>query len=152
MTTAAPVPPAASPCATTTPGCVKIQGFAAFHPAAAAPRDPIPLIEEPTMSDQTSSPAQDENHLIAERRQKLADWRATGKAFPGRSRPICAWPQQTRYKGTGSIEDAANFTCGYPHACATSARSRECETVSCPPVESCTSLSKSTWIIFLGRS
>ncbi|HNE16618.1 MAG TPA: OB-fold nucleic acid binding domain-containing protein, partial [Rhodocyclaceae bacterium] len=34
------------------------------------------------MSDQTSAPAQDENHLIAERRQKLAEWRATGKAFP----------------------------------------------------------------------
>jgi lysyl-tRNA synthetase class 2 len=43
---------------------------------------PIPLIEEPIMSDQTSSPAQDENHLIAERRQKLAEWRATGKAYP----------------------------------------------------------------------
>jgi diguanylate cyclase (GGDEF)-like protein len=43
---------------------------------------PIPLIEEPKMSDQTNTPAQDENHLIAERRQKLAEWRATGKAYP----------------------------------------------------------------------
>ncbi|HQW20564.1 MAG TPA: OB-fold nucleic acid binding domain-containing protein, partial [Rhodocyclaceae bacterium] len=35
------------------------------------------------MNDQTSTqPAQDENHLIAERRAKLAEWRATGKAFP----------------------------------------------------------------------
>ena len=34
------------------------------------------------MSDQTNTPAQDENHLIAERRQKLAEWRATGKAYP----------------------------------------------------------------------
>ncbi len=34
------------------------------------------------MSDQTNTPAQDENHLIAERRQKLADWRAAGKAYP----------------------------------------------------------------------
>ena len=34
------------------------------------------------MSDQTSPPAQDENHLIAERRQKLAEWRASGKAYP----------------------------------------------------------------------
>ena len=34
------------------------------------------------MSDQNSSPALDENKLIAERRQKLAEWRATGKAFP----------------------------------------------------------------------
>lgn len=36
---------------------------------------------------------------------------ATGKAFPGRSRPLCAYPLQTRYKGRGSIEDAANFEC-----------------------------------------
>ncbi|MDD2668341.1 lysine--tRNA ligase [Zoogloea sp.] len=34
------------------------------------------------MSDQNSSPALDENKLIAERRQKLAEWRASGKAFP----------------------------------------------------------------------
>lgn len=36
------------------------------------------------MTDQTAAPApqQDENHIIAERRQKLAAWRATGKAFP----------------------------------------------------------------------
>ncbi len=45
-------------------------------------RAPIPLIEEPKMSDQTNTPAQDENKLIAERRQKLAEWRATGKAYP----------------------------------------------------------------------
>jgi len=53
--------------------------------------------------------------------QALVDWVeqdkapdlmvATGKAFPGRSRPICAYPAQSRYIGTGSIEDAANFTC-----------------------------------------
>lgn len=36
---------------------------------------------------------------------------ATGKAFPGRTRPLCVYPKQTRYKGSGSIEDAANFTC-----------------------------------------
>jgi len=36
------------------------------------------------MSDQNSQtpPQQDENHIIAERREKLAAWRATGKAFP----------------------------------------------------------------------
>ena len=36
---------------------------------------------------------------------------ATGSAFPGRSRPLCAYPQQTRYRGTGSSDDAANFRC-----------------------------------------
>ncbi|WP_305073762.1 lysine--tRNA ligase [Propionivibrio sp.] len=35
------------------------------------------------MSDQTNTPQeQDENHIIAERRAKLTEWRATGKAYP----------------------------------------------------------------------
>jgi len=35
------------------------------------------------MSDQTNTaPEQDENHIIAERRSKLAEWRATGNAYP----------------------------------------------------------------------
>ncbi|MEO8591783.1 MAG: tannase/feruloyl esterase family alpha/beta hydrolase [Candidatus Solibacter sp.] len=28
-----------------------------------------------------------------------------------RTRPLCAYPQTARYQGTGSIDDAANFTC-----------------------------------------
>jgi feruloyl esterase len=39
---------------------------------------------------------------------------ATGREFPGRSRPICAFPAETRYNGTGSTEDAANFSCRLP--------------------------------------
>ncbi len=31
--------------------------------------------------------------------------------WPGRSRPLCAYPQQSRYSGSGSIEDASNFQC-----------------------------------------
>jgi len=34
------------------------------------------------MSEQTSTPSQDENQLIAERRAKLAQWRKSGKAYP----------------------------------------------------------------------
>jgi lysyl-tRNA synthetase class 2 len=34
------------------------------------------------MTDTTSAPAPDENHIIAERREKLAHWRATGNAYP----------------------------------------------------------------------
>ncbi|SFP61803.1 feruloyl esterase [Variovorax sp. OK605] len=30
---------------------------------------------------------------------------------PGRTRPLCAWPKQPRYKGSGSIDDAASFGC-----------------------------------------
>jgi hypothetical protein len=36
---------------------------------------------------------------------------ATGKAFPGRSRPLCAYPKRARYKGKGDTEDANNFEC-----------------------------------------
>ena len=32
-----------------------------------------------------------------------------------RTRPLCAYPKVARYNGTGSIDDAANFTCGPPH-------------------------------------
>jgi len=36
---------------------------------------------------------------------------ATGPAFPGRSRPLCAYPQYATYKGQGDPEDAASFEC-----------------------------------------
>ncbi len=36
---------------------------------------------------------------------------ATGKAFPGRSRPLCAYPRHAQYKGGGDTEDAKNFSC-----------------------------------------
>jgi hypothetical protein len=36
---------------------------------------------------------------------------ATGKAFPGRSRPLCPYPKHAQYKGQGDAEDAANFEC-----------------------------------------
>jgi lysyl-tRNA synthetase class 2 len=32
--------------------------------------------------EQAAAPQQDENHIIAERRAKLAEWRASGKAYP----------------------------------------------------------------------
>jgi len=31
--------------------------------------------------------------------------------WPGRTRPLCPYPSQARYNGSGSIEDARNFTC-----------------------------------------
>ena len=36
---------------------------------------------------------------------------ATGKAFPGRSRPLCPYPEHAQYKGTGDTEQANNFEC-----------------------------------------
>jgi len=38
-----------------------------------------------------------------------------GTPWPGRTRPLCPYPEQTRYKGSGSIEDADNFVCKWPH-------------------------------------
>ena len=31
--------------------------------------------------------------------------------FPGRTRPLCAYPSYARYDGCGSLEDGANFVC-----------------------------------------
>src|SRR5207247_7943581 len=36
---------------------------------------------------------------------KILDGRVT------RTRPLCPFPQQARYKGTGSLDEAANFSC-----------------------------------------
>lgn len=36
---------------------------------------------------------------------------ATGKDFPGRSRPLCAYPKHAQYKGQGDPQDAGNFEC-----------------------------------------
>ncbi|MGA8086781.1 MAG: tannase/feruloyl esterase family alpha/beta hydrolase [Terracidiphilus sp.] len=36
---------------------------------------------------------------------------ATGQAFPGRSRPLCAYPKHAQYTGTGDTQDARNFQC-----------------------------------------
>jgi feruloyl esterase len=36
---------------------------------------------------------------------------ATGAAFPGRTRPLCAYPKVARYRGSGNPESADNFQC-----------------------------------------
>jgi hypothetical protein len=36
---------------------------------------------------------------------------ATGAAYPGRSRPLCPYPQHAQYSGQGDSESAANFSC-----------------------------------------
>jgi hypothetical protein len=37
--------------------------------------------------------------------------RATGRTWPGRSRPLCPYPSHAHYEGTGDVEDAASFEC-----------------------------------------
>jgi len=57
----------------------------------------------------------------------IIDWVETGKAPEfmlarkieedgrvSRSRPLCPYPEVARYDGTGSIDDAANFSCEAP--------------------------------------
>jgi hypothetical protein len=36
---------------------------------------------------------------------------ATGQAFPGRSRPLCAYPKHAQYTGSGDPQDDHNFRC-----------------------------------------
>jgi feruloyl esterase len=36
---------------------------------------------------------------------------ARGKAFPGRSRPLCPYPKHAHYEGQGDTDDANNFEC-----------------------------------------
>jgi hypothetical protein len=33
---------------------------------------------------------------------------------PVRTRPLCPYPKIAKYKGSGSIDDAANFACAKP--------------------------------------
>jgi feruloyl esterase len=52
----------------------------------------------------------------------LDDWVATGRPperivvsnppnAPARTRPLCPWPQEAAYTGTGSTDDEKNFRC-----------------------------------------
>lgn len=36
---------------------------------------------------------------------------STGRAFPGRSRPLCSYPKHAQYTGQGDPNDAKNFVC-----------------------------------------
>ncbi len=40
-----------------------------------------------------------------------AEMLSRGKAFPGRSRPLCPYPQSAHYSGSGDSEAAASFIC-----------------------------------------
>jgi pimeloyl-ACP methyl ester carboxylesterase len=71
----------------------------------------------PGMSHCGGGPALDQFDLLG----AMVDWVekgsaptsviATGKAFPGRSRPLCPYPKHAQYKGQGDPENANNFEC-----------------------------------------
>ena len=80
----------------------------------------VRLFAVPGMNHCAGGPATDQYDAFA----ALVDWTEKSQApeklvatagvatpWPGRTRPLCAYPKQARYSGTGSIEDAANFVC-----------------------------------------
>ena len=50
---------------------------------------------------------------------------ATGQAFPGRSRPLCAYPKHAQYSGHGDTNDAQNFSCQRRRPVASARRASE---------------------------
>jgi len=74
----------------------------------------------PGMNHCNGGPATDQFDVFG----ALVDWVEKGSApdriiakagttspWPGRTRPLCPYPQAAHYKGSGNIEDAANFVC-----------------------------------------
>ncbi len=71
----------------------------------------------PGMSHCAGGPSLDQFDLLG----ALSNWvekgvaprsvTATGKAFPGRSRPLCPYPTHAQYKGQGNTENANSFEC-----------------------------------------
>jgi feruloyl esterase len=43
--------------------------------------------------------------------EKIVATAGPASPWPGRTRPLCVYPAQPRYNGSGSIEDANNFSC-----------------------------------------
>lgn len=79
----------------------------------------------PGMNHCSGGPATDKFDMLPQ----LVDWVEKGTApdsvpasatnpgyfgVPSRTRPLCPYPRQARYKGTGDINDAANFSCQTP--------------------------------------
>ena len=46
-----------------------------------------------------------------EKDQAPASISASGKAFPGRTRPLCPYPAYAAYKGSGDPQEASSFSC-----------------------------------------
>jgi len=74
----------------------------------------------PGMAHCAGGPATDQFDALG----TLVDWVEKGSApdrivakagagtpWAGRTRPLCPYPETAHYKGSGSLEDAANFVC-----------------------------------------
>ena len=82
--------------------------------------DFVRIFPVPGMAHCSGGPATDQFDAFG----ALVEWVEKGSApdhivakagsnspWPGRTRPLCPYPQVPRYAGSGSIEDAANFVC-----------------------------------------
>ncbi len=93
--------------------------------SATATRDFARMFVVPGMGHCRGGPATDSFDMLPQ----LVQWVEQGQApdavpakasAPGyfnvaaRSRPLCPWPQQARYLGSGDINDARNFACRAP--------------------------------------
>lgn len=95
--------------------------LAANNGGVAATQDFARTFLVPGMAHCSGGPATDTFDSL----QALVDWVEKGVApetiparakptnayFPNRTRPLCAYPKFAKYKGSGSLEDAANFSC-----------------------------------------
>jgi len=82
--------------------------------------DFVRLFPVPGMNHCAGGPATDQFDAFG----ALVDWVEKGKAperivatagnatpWPGRTRPLCAYPKTAKYTGSGNVEDAASFVC-----------------------------------------
>lgn len=95
--------------------------LAANHGGIAATQSFARTFLVPGMAHCSGGPATDTTDSL----QAMVDWvekgvapdtlaaraSATNAYFPNRTRPLCPYPKFAKYKGSGSIEDAANFSC-----------------------------------------
>jgi feruloyl esterase len=75
------------------------------------------LFMVPGMEHCTGGPGPNRFDKMAAITQWVEDGKAPDQILaskPGRTRPLCPYPKVAKYKGTGSTDDASNFTCAGP--------------------------------------
>jgi feruloyl esterase len=93
------------------------QRMTAANGGASKVRDWSRLFLSPGMGHCSGGPSLDQFDLLTpavnwvEKGEAPEAVVATGRAFAGRSRPLCAYPAHAQYKGSGDAERAENFVC-----------------------------------------
>jgi feruloyl esterase len=89
-------------------------------------RDAVRLFMVPGMHHCFGAPYPGAYQVDFDPVQAVKEWKATGKApdeivvqtsgegWPTRKRLVCAYPQVSKYKGSGDVGDPANFSCTTP--------------------------------------